>query len=74
MKTNVKALVVGGGAVGTSIAYHLAKAGWDDVMLLERDELTSGSTSPTVPAVRMSATVARISAMVRQICIGVVLL
>ena len=44
MKTNVKALVVGGGAVGTSIAYHLARAGWDDVMLLERDELTSGST------------------------------
>ncbi|MFG6559749.1 FAD-dependent oxidoreductase [Sulfitobacter sp. 1A15299] len=44
MKTQVKALVVGGGAVGTSIAYHLAKAGWEDVMLLERDELTSGST------------------------------
>ena len=44
MQTHVKALVVGGGAVGTSIAYHLAKAGWKDVMLLERDELTSGST------------------------------
>ncbi len=44
MKLHVKALVVGGGAVGTSIAYHLARAGWDDVMLLERDELTSGST------------------------------
>ena len=44
VKTHVKALVVGGGAVGTSIAYHLARAGWDDVMLLERDELTSGST------------------------------
>ncbi|MEP2921526.1 FAD-dependent oxidoreductase [Sulfitobacter sp.] len=44
MKTQVKALVVGGGAVGTSIAYHLARAGWDDVVLLERDELTSGST------------------------------
>jgi dimethylglycine dehydrogenase len=44
MKKNVKALVVGGGAVGTSIAYHLARAGWGDVMLLERDELTSGST------------------------------
>ncbi len=44
LKTHVKALVVGGGAVGTSIAYHLAKAGWRDVMLLERDELTSGST------------------------------
>ena len=44
LKTHVKALVVGGGAVGTSIAYHLARAGWADVMLLERDELTSGST------------------------------
>ncbi|MEM9320862.1 MAG: FAD-dependent oxidoreductase [Pseudomonadota bacterium] len=44
MKTQVKALVVGGGAVGTAIAYHLARAGWSDVMLLERDELTSGST------------------------------
>ena len=44
MLTHVKALVVGGGAVGTSIAYHLVKAGWKDVMLLERDELTSGST------------------------------
>ncbi len=43
MKTHVKALVVGGGCVGTSIAYHLGKAGWD-VMLLERDELTCGST------------------------------
>ena len=44
MKTHVRALVVGGGAVGTSIAYHLARAGWDDVVLMERDELTSGST------------------------------
>ncbi|MDF1618989.1 GcvT family protein [Pseudothioclava nitratireducens] len=43
MKTHVKALVVGGGAVGCGVAYHLAKAGWD-TMLVERDELTSGST------------------------------
>ena len=43
MKTHVRALVVGGGAVGTGIAYHLAKAGWE-TLLLERDELTSGST------------------------------
>lgn len=43
MKTHVQALVVGGGAVGCAIAYHLAKAGWD-TMLVERDELTSGST------------------------------
>ncbi|MEL6953920.1 MAG: FAD-dependent oxidoreductase [Pseudomonadota bacterium] len=44
MRMHVRALVVGGGAVGAGIAYHLARAGWDDVMLLERDELTSGST------------------------------
>lgn len=43
MNTHVRALVVGGGAVGTGIAYHLAKAGWD-TMLVERDELTAGST------------------------------
>ena len=44
MKTHARAVVVGGGAVGTSIAYHLAKAGWTDTVLLERDELTAGST------------------------------
>ncbi len=44
MKKHVRALIVGGGAIGVSIAYHLAKAGWNDVALLERDELTSGST------------------------------
>ncbi|MGG7567506.1 GcvT family protein [Rhodovulum sp. DZ06] len=43
MKTHARAVIVGGGAVGASIAYHLAKAGWDTV-LLERDELTAGST------------------------------
>jgi len=43
MKSHVKALVVGGGAVGCGVAYHLAKAGWD-TLLIERDELTSGST------------------------------
>ncbi|MFK7942095.1 MAG: NAD(P)/FAD-dependent oxidoreductase, partial [Paracoccaceae bacterium] len=43
MKTQARAVVVGGGAVGAGIAYHLAKAGWETV-LLERDELTSGST------------------------------
>ena len=43
MKMHARAVVVGGGAVGAGIAYHLAKAGWDTV-LLERDELTCGST------------------------------
>ena len=44
MKTHAQAVVIGGGLVGCSILYHLAKMGWRDVMLLERDELTSGST------------------------------
>ena len=44
MKKHYRAVVVGGGAVGVGIAYHLAKAKWKEVALLERDELTSGST------------------------------
>src|SRR5438105_9476797 len=39
-----RAVVIGGGITGTSVAYHLAKAGWRDVVLLEKDDLTSGST------------------------------
>lgn len=44
MRTHAQAVVIGGGLVGCSILYHLAKHGWTDVMLFERDELTSGST------------------------------
>src|SRR4029079_9122128 len=38
-----RVVVIGGGITGTSVAYHLAKAGWTDVLLLEKGELTSGS-------------------------------
>ncbi|MFV2052820.1 GcvT family protein [Aliiroseovarius sp. YM-037] len=44
MRTHAQVVVIGGGLVGCSILYHLAKLGWTDVVLLERDELTSGST------------------------------
>ncbi|MCY4168385.1 MAG: FAD-dependent oxidoreductase [Rhodobacter sp.] len=44
MRTHAQAVVIGGGVIGCSILYHLAKLGWTDVILLERDELTSGST------------------------------
>ncbi|MGB7269547.1 MAG: FAD-dependent oxidoreductase [Albidovulum sp.] len=44
MKSEAQAVVIGGGVIGCSILYHLAKLGWSDVVLLERDELTSGST------------------------------
>jgi len=44
MKSHVKAVVIGGGVVGCSVLYHLARAGWTDIMLIERSELTSGSS------------------------------
>lgn len=44
MKTSTRVVVIGGGVVGCSVLYHLTKLGWSDVMLLERSELTSGST------------------------------
>ncbi|MEI8180632.1 FAD-binding oxidoreductase, partial [Aestuariivirga sp.] len=44
MKTQARVVVIGGGVVGCSVLYHLTKAGWKDVVLVERDILTSGST------------------------------
>ncbi|WGW02780.1 GcvT family protein [Tropicibacter oceani] len=44
MKTTTRVVVIGGGVVGASVLYHLTKLGWSDVMLVERSELTSGST------------------------------
>ena len=48
-----RAVVVGGGITGASVAYHLAKAGWRDTVLLEKDELTSGSTCHAAGLVTM---------------------
>ncbi|MGY6707246.1 MAG: GcvT family protein [Rhizobiaceae bacterium] len=44
MKSHYRAVVIGGGVVGCSVLYHLARAGWSDVLLIERSELTSGSS------------------------------
>ena len=44
MKEHARAVVIGGGVVGCSVLYHLARAGWTDVVLIERSELTSGSS------------------------------
>lgn len=44
MKDNYRAVVIGGGVVGCSVLYHLARAGWTDILLIERSELTSGSS------------------------------
>ena len=44
MKSHYRVVVIGGGVIGASVLYHLAKLGWDDVVLIERTELTAGST------------------------------
>jgi len=44
MKSQTKVVVIGGGIAGCSTLYHLTKEGWSDVVLIERDELTSGTT------------------------------
>ena len=44
LPTHARVVVVGGGVIGTSVAYHLAQMGWKDIVLLERDRLTSGTT------------------------------
>jgi dimethylglycine dehydrogenase len=44
MKSHAQVVVIGGGVVGCSVLYHLTKAGWRDVVLVERDQLTAGST------------------------------
>ena len=44
LPSHAKVVIIGGGVVGCSILFHLAKFGWKDAVLLERDELTSGSS------------------------------
>ena len=44
LPSSTKVVVIGGGVIGCSVAYHLTKFGWKDVVVLERDQLTSGTT------------------------------
>ena len=57
LPTHARVVIIGGGAVGASSLYHLAKAGWTDAVLLEKNELTSGSTwhaAGNIPTFSMS--------------------
>jgi len=63
MKTHARVVVIGGGVVGVSTLYHLTKKGWSDVVLIERKELTSGSTwhaAGLLPLFNMSYSVGQI--------------
>ncbi|MBU3671383.1 MAG: FAD-dependent oxidoreductase [Sinobacteraceae bacterium] len=63
MKTHARVVVIGGGAVGVSTLYHLCHKGWSDVVLLERSELTAGSTwhaAGLLPLFNMSYTVGQL--------------
>ena len=63
METHAKVVIIGGGVVGVSTLYHLAKKGWSDVVLVERKELTSGSTwhaAGLLPLFNMSYSVGQI--------------
>ena len=63
MKSHARVVVVGGGVVGVSTLYHIAKKGWSDVVLVERRELTSGSTwhaAGLLPLFNMSYSVGQI--------------
>jgi len=63
MKTHARVVVIGGGAVGVSTLYHLCQKGWSDVVLLERSELTAGSTwhaAGLLPLFNMSYTVGQL--------------
>ncbi len=53
MKDQARVVIIGGGITGCSILYHLAKAGWKDVVLLEKAEITSGSTCQAAGLVTM---------------------
>ena len=63
MKSHARVVIIGGGVVGVSTLYHLAKKGWSDCVLIERKELTSGSTwhaAGLLPLFNMSYSVGQI--------------
>src|ERR1700712_5797422 len=63
LPTTAKAVVIGGGIIGCSTAYHLAKMGWTDTVLLERHKLTSGTTfhaAGLVGQLRSSSSITRL--------------
>ena len=71
--TTARVVIIGGGVIGCSVAYHLAKLGWQDVVLLERKQLTSGTTwhaAGLIGQLRASANMTRLAKYSRDLYAG----
>ncbi|MGH6943485.1 MAG: NAD(P)/FAD-dependent oxidoreductase, partial [Geminicoccaceae bacterium] len=66
LPSHARAVIIGGGIVGCSLAYHLAKLGWRDVVLLESHQLTSGSTFHAAGLVGQLRTSANITQLIKH--------
>src|SRR5512134_3632490 len=65
LPTQARVVIIGGGIAGCSVAYHLAKLGWKDVVLLERKKLTSGTTWHAAGLVRASLYTANLTRLAK---------
>ena len=71
--SQAQAVIIGGGIVGCSVAYHLGKLGWSDVVLLERKQLTSGTTwhaAGLIPQFRPSRNMTRLAKYAHELYLG----
>ena len=72
---HARVVIVGGGVIGCSIAYHLGKLGWSDVVLIERKQLTSGTTwhaAGLVGQLRQSMNMTRLARYTAELYRGLV--
>ncbi|PCH72327.1 MAG: FAD-dependent oxidoreductase, partial [Rhodobacteraceae bacterium] len=70
---NARVVIIGGGVIGCSVAYHLTKLGWKDVVLLERKQLTSGTTwhaAGLIGQLRASSTMTKLAKYTADLYVG----